>query len=411
MTQRIFFALAMATLSIGVTAAQTPENLSSAPLVERPRLQPSMETVVLSFPEDVSLKEVFHEISEQADVTMLFDESFRDQTTLVNLGRVSVEDALAKLTTIHRLFYKILDSTTVIIIPDNAQKHRQYDDMLLHTFYVEHNDVNAVANMFRTLAGIQRVQPDPVQKSVTVRATADQLLVAQSVLERNDAPPTEVTLQVEILAVDGNPEQMAGAALTAEAFARFKDERDAELLVSQTIRLTDNQRGSISIEEGGPWPVTAQAAGEEVATSRGRATSSFPFREEEPSEAPVPQRAVGLQLSFHPQVFRAGRVQLSLTLQATAPAADDTSPEDRPHLGRSRGVTTTVSMNPGEVTLLPAMFRVNDFGVALHDAREEEDSREVVVAIGAAILQSGETPNVLPPLPMGTEQRIQVPRP
>jgi hypothetical protein len=216
-------------------------------------------------------------------------------------------------------------------------------------------------------------------------------LVAQSVLDRNDAPPAEVTLQVEILAVDSYSQQMAGPALTSEEYAALKTDRTAELFLSQSIRLTDNKRGSISVEEAGGTSIATPAAETDVA--------------EEPSAKSL--RSVGLRLSFHPQVSRAGGVQLSFTVEATAPAADETPPSSRRF--RTRDVNTSVSMKAGEVTLLPVTFRVNELGAAFRQrAGADEDLREVMVAIGVTSLERGEMHDVLPPLPMGTEQQVQV---
>lgn len=394
MIRQMILVLAMATAVAGIGAAQSPPSHSSAPLVERPRLEPSTETVLVSFAETVSLRKVFQEIGQQSGITILFDEAYRDRRVQLDLGSVSVEDALDQLTMINRLFYKVLDPRTLIIIPDNAQKHRQYDDVVLHTFYLEHGDINIIANMFRTIVGIQRVEPDPAQSSVTVRATADQILVAQSVLERNDFPPKEVSLTVEVLAVESQPEVMGGAAWTSEDLMRVKNDQAAELVVSQTFRVTANRRATISLEGGELLPIADQAVvvqlgGERVAPARS-------------------ERALGLQLSVEPQVSLAGDIQLSLTLRATTPA---TPGEDEPQSVRSREVATTVMMKPGEFVLLTPMFRVNDFGSALQSETAPDDSRPVVLAIGAALVRAPEGQNAPPPLHMGTEQRILVRQP
>lgn len=396
MTLRVFVALAMIIIPLDAHSTQPSPGPRAAPLVAIPRLQPSRDTVVLSFDDDVSLQQVFHDIGQQSGIVILFDEAFSDQTTNVALGTVSVEDALDKLTMTHRLFYKIIDSKTVLIIPNNAQKHRQYDDMLLHTFYVQHGDVNGLANMFRTIAGIQRVQPDPLQKSITVRATPDQLLVAESILARNDFRPAEVTFQIEILAMDLDAGGLARTAFTSEEFNRFKNEQRVEVLVVQTIRIADNRRGTISIEEGGLRPVATELTSKDASP-----------REEQPADAPEVRRAVGFQLTLHPQVSPDGNIMVSLTLQATIPAGDEAGSGSSGGLVRTRDVTTTALMKPGEVTVLPAMSRVKDFGSALAD---RDEARHVVVAFGASQWRRGDIPDVLPPLQIGTEERIRVPQ-
>lgn len=388
MNRLFVLSLTFLTLPMAALEAQQPV-AAGEPSIERVALDPpSKGPFSLTFPDDVSLQEVFQDLGRQAGITVLFDEAFRDQTLALDLGEVLAEDALEKLTLVNRLFYKVLDPKTVIIIPDNAQKHRQYDEMLLHTFRVAHANVNGIANMFRTIAGIQRVEPDFAARSVTVRGSADQILVAQSILERNDQAGAEVAFLVEILAVNPAPDRAAGLAFDPEKLLRFKSEADAEALLSQSVRVTENERAKLSFEEGSRQPVEAPAGGQ---TSPGEA---------------LERRTVGIQLELQPQVNEDGNIRLSLTIRATARGESD------PALVRSRELTTTASLKDRETTLVPALFRWEDFGGALDYGRGVAiPQRDVVIAIKASVLRPAPISEVLPPLPMGTEQLIRVPRP
>ena len=402
MIGRIALTLTFLTLSVSVLAAPQP-GAATEPLVRRVELEPSTKgPVALTFPENFSLQEALQEWGRRAGITVLFDEAFRDQTVAVDLGNVSAGDALEKLTLVNRLFYKILDPKTVIIAPDNAQKHRQYDDLLLHTFYVAHGDVNGIANMFRAIAGIQRVQPDFTQRSLTVRASADQLLVAQSILRRNDKPAAELAFVVEILAVDPAPDRAPGLGLSSEEFLRFKSESAAEVLFSQAIRLMENERATLSIEEGSRQLVPNPTPPDEPAPSTA---------ESQPDPAPQ-RRAVGIDLSLNPQVSMEGDIRLSLTLRATAHPGNEARVESGPAPLRTRDMTTTASLKDGETTLIHAMFPLGDFGGALDlGLQAERRQRDVVVAISPSVLRPAAISEDLSPLPMGTEQQVRVPRP
>ena len=154
---------------------------------QRPILEPSSAAPIqLRFAEDTSLQKIFEVLSKLSGINVLFDESFRDKRVTIDLVDVSFVEALDKLVLINRLFYKVVDSSTIIIVPDNAQKHRQYDDLVLRTFFIVNAEVNTIANMLRTIAGIQRVQPNPELKSITVRATPDMVAVAERIIDLND---------------------------------------------------------------------------------------------------------------------------------------------------------------------------------------------------------------------------------
>ncbi len=401
MIRRFLSILVVATLPIAAPAAeQTPAE--TEPLLPRTALQPSVTGLLsFTFDEDVSLQKAFQELARRAGITVLFDESFRDQILAVDLGNVSAVDALEKLTMVNGLFYKILDPKTVLIAPNIAQKHRQYDDLLLHTFYVGHAGVNEMANMFRTIAGIQRVDPNPGQRSLTVRASADQLLVAESILRRNDRPRAELGLSVELLAVNAAPEGAAGLGLSSEEWLRFKSENDAEVLLTQTVRVSEGERADLSIGEGSRQLVAVATPAAEPAGT--------PTEQTKP-EAPPERRSVGIELRLQPQVTVDGNIRLSLTIRATARGVE-TPGDAEPVALRTRDVTTTSSLKEGETTLVRAMFGPADFGSALDSSRGETQEREVVVAIGASILRAAASSESLPPLLMGTEQRVRVIRP
>ena len=58
-----------------------------------------------------------------AGVNVLFDEGFRDKAnTSVNLSGISFQEALDRITFVNRLFYKVLDQNTIIIVPESRQK-------------------------------------------------------------------------------------------------------------------------------------------------------------------------------------------------------------------------------------------------------------------------------------------------
>ena len=54
----------------------------------------------------------------------------------------------------NRLFYKVLDQNTIIIVPESRQKRRTYDELLLRTFYLQNAEVNETVNLVKTLAKV-----------------------------------------------------------------------------------------------------------------------------------------------------------------------------------------------------------------------------------------------------------------
>ncbi|HEY7820387.1 MAG TPA: STN domain-containing protein, partial [Vicinamibacteria bacterium] len=83
----------------------------------RPILEPSsIAPIQLRFAEDTSLQKIFEVLSKLSGINILFDESFRDKRVTIDLVDVSFEEALDKLALINRLFYKVVDPSTIIIV-------------------------------------------------------------------------------------------------------------------------------------------------------------------------------------------------------------------------------------------------------------------------------------------------------
>ena len=160
--------------------------------------------------EDGSLQKIFESLGRIAGVNVLFDEGFRDKKASVNLTGVTFEEALDRLTFVNRLFYKVVDQNTLIIVPESRQKRVAYDELLLRTFYVQNAEINDTVNLVKTLAKITTVGPNPSLGAITVLGTVDQLAMAERIIEANDKARGEVVVEVQILEVNRTQPQAVG---------------------------------------------------------------------------------------------------------------------------------------------------------------------------------------------------------
>ncbi|HXV64674.1 MAG TPA: hypothetical protein VEK15_28510, partial [Vicinamibacteria bacterium] len=419
----------------------------------RPILEPaSTAPIQLRFAEDTSLQKIFEVLSKLSGINILFDESFRDKRITLDLVDVSFQEALDKLVLIHRLFYKIVDPATIIIIPDNAQKHRQYDDLVLRTFYIVNAEVNTVANMLRTIAGIQRVQPNPELKSITVRATPDQVAVAERIVELNDKSKSEIMLDIEILEINRNKmleyglqaaEYQIGLRFapagqdpdtgalrlnrlasvdssdflitfpSSAAFRLFKSRSEARLLASPKLRATEGQPAELRLGQEVPIPVTSFVSQFGTGGVPQTPVTSFQYRN------------VGLNITITPKVFVDGEIELQLALETSSQL--DTrliGGIELPVFGL-RNVNNVVRLRDGETNLIGGLISedqrrgisgvpgVTDVPLlnkifAFND--EETAQNDIVFSITPHIVRAPRvTEEDMAPLPMGTEQQIKVP--
>ncbi len=428
-------------------------------LSSRPVLEPSSNAPInLKFAQDTSLRKIFEVLSKLSGVNILFDNNFRDERVTVDLVDVTFKEALDKMVLIHRLFYKVVDPSTLIIIPDNAQKHRQYDDLVLKTFFITNAEVNTIANMLRTIAGIQRVQPNPELKSITLRATPDQVMVAERIIQLNDKTKSEVILDIEFLEVNRNraldfglelssytagigflpagaetgDEASSGRATTrlnrlaagdssdwvlsfpsAAFYTLFKQKSEARVLSSPRIRGVEGQPAELLLGEEIPVPVTTFVS--QVGTGLANTpVTSFQYRN------------VGINVRITPRVFVDGTIELELSLETSVLGEDrQISPGQSAPVFRARSISNVVRLRDGETNLIGGLIDARDreevSGIpGLTDipilnklfAKNEEESfeAEVVFSVTPHIVRAPVvTQEDLQSLPMGTEQRILVP--
>jgi len=108
---------------------------------------------------------------------------------------------------VNQLAYKVTSERSILVFPDNPQKHAQYDDQVLQTFYVSHADVSELTQLLTQLIRLpaMAVQPaitfNKTSNTITVRATAPVVQIIERIITANDKPRAEVMVDVQILEV------------------------------------------------------------------------------------------------------------------------------------------------------------------------------------------------------------------
>jgi general secretion pathway protein D len=171
-------------------------------------LSPTAPLPVVSFGPNASVRDILNFIGTATGINVTFDQQYQDKAYTVRLEDVTLEQALQQVMAANQLFYKVLNPKTIIVVPDTAPKHAQYDDLVVRVFYVSHADV---AELAQTLNTVMRIPSMPVQptllpnktaNTITVRATAPIVDVIERIIRANDKPRAEVVIDVQILEVN-----------------------------------------------------------------------------------------------------------------------------------------------------------------------------------------------------------------
>ena len=179
-----------------------------------PQLSPtSDQPITLSFPHETPVKEIYKALGGAFGINILFDQAVKDDRIAIELKDVTAQQALERVMQAANHFYKALDEHTIIIVPDNPQARRDYEDLVIRTFYLSNGDAEQVTNVVRTMIEARNVFPLKALNAITIRDTADKVRIAEKIIEANDKAKAEVVVDVELLQIDLDKQRDIGAVV------------------------------------------------------------------------------------------------------------------------------------------------------------------------------------------------------
>jgi general secretion pathway protein D len=154
---------------------------------------------------DVNLRSVFEALQRISGISFVFDKDVRtDQRVSVSLRDASVDEALQAILLTNQLEQKRLNPTTVLLFPGTPQKRREYQELVVKSFYLANADAKQTANMIRAIVKARDVFVDEKLNMVVVKDTASGLRLAERLIATHDLAEPEVMLEVEVLEVSRN---------------------------------------------------------------------------------------------------------------------------------------------------------------------------------------------------------------
>jgi general secretion pathway protein D len=422
-----------------------------------PVLSPRSPVPITMRFEDGSLQKIFESLGRIAGVNVLFDEGFRDKKASVNLTGVTFQEALDRLTFVNRLFYKVVDQNTLIVVPESRQKRVAYDELLLRTFYVQNAEINDTVNLIKTLAKITTAAGNQALGAITVLGTVDQLAMAERIIEANDKARGEVLVEVRILEVNrsatkrwgidlsnytagmtlsptGSSDEITGGLLNIRAhllsslnqadwvvsipstiFARFlANDSNVRILASPRLRAAEGKAAELKIGTEVPIPVTSYTVGLGGGTAGGGYLPATSFQ----------YRNVGVNLKLTPRVAASGDITLELAAEFSLLGDDrnvgsDSNPINVPTF-LTRNVNGVLRLRDGETGLIGGLLQNNEassfagalgmnsipvLGQLFGSRQKRSDESEVLISITPRIVRGPKvTEDDLVPVRVGTQE-------
>lgn len=374
---------------------------------------------------DVDVRSVFELLSQSSGLNFIFDQDVKpDIRTTIYAKDTSIEDALKLILKTSQLKMKVLNSSTLLIYQDVDEKKKQYEELIVKTFYLKNTEPKKMMDMIKALITPKYIYTDDALKLIVVRDNNETIQVIQKLVDSYDLVDPEVLLEVEVLEISNVnssdlglrvPDQvtlgLTGATtgltidqlqnLNSSNYPLFFPNPLAVLNLKQTsgktktlanprIRVTNQKKAKILIGDKVP-----------VITTTVNQTSSA-------STESINYLDVGLSLSVQPTIHIDDQVTIAIDLEVSNIAQEVRSTTGllTYQIG-TRNASTVLRLKNGETQVLAGLIKNDETSSASHvpgigkipllgklfsDETKKNSHSEIVLLITPHIIRNLESP-------------------
>ncbi|MDE1161525.1 MAG: cohesin domain-containing protein [Acidobacteriaceae bacterium] len=358
----------------------------------------SDDPITLHMVEDTKI--IYQAIGKAAGLNVIFDPDYTSKRIPVDLTGVSLADALRIVGTLAGTFWKPVTSNTIFVAQNNRTKRTDLDDLAVQTFYLtnvsQQNDANEVLVALRNLLDPSiKIYLVASQNAIVMRASPDQLVLAEKLINDLDRARAEVVIDVAVLEVSRQKERNLGitlptsigltpqysnanvstststttttsttagftlntlANLNATNFAvtlsggtvnALLSDADTRILQNPRIRATDGQRSTLKIGSKIPVATGSYSSTLSTTTSLGVQTQ-FTYLD------------VGVNIDITPTVHYDREISLKLKVEISSQNGSSTISGVTEPIIAQRVSEQVIQLKDGEPSLLAGLFQQQD---------------------------------------------------
>jgi general secretion pathway protein D len=151
---------------------------------------------------DVSVVNALELLSQSSGINFILDKDLRaDLKTTIFVRETAIKDILTLIFKTSQLQGKPLNQSTYLISPQAADKVKQYEDLIIKSYFLDGQNGKKVQEVIQALVNPKFTYLDEASSYITIRDTQDVLNVVDRIVEVADIVKPEVVLDVEILEV------------------------------------------------------------------------------------------------------------------------------------------------------------------------------------------------------------------
>jgi general secretion pathway protein D len=185
---------------------------------------------------------VYKTIAKLAGVNVLIDPDYKPQKVSFELKDVSVREALDMFAMQSKTFWRPLSANTILVSADSSTKRKEYEQNVMKTFYLRNaatpSDLQQAAGTLKGILDISHIQVTPEQRSLTLRGTPDQMVLAAKLLQDIDKPKAEVMIEVAVMEVTKGKLRTLGTVPPTSTTITVAPSGNASSSSSSSISLT-----------------------------------------------------------------------------------------------------------------------------------------------------------------------------
>lgn len=206
--------------SVGESSVQKNAGAALSEVAGPVELKPiSNDPITLHMSEDSKI--VYQTVGKASGVNVLFDPEYNSKRVQIDLTNVSLFDALRIVGTVSGTFWRPVTANTIFVAQNTRAKRTELDEQAVQTFYLSNaaqaNDLNDIQTALRNVLANAKLYGVPSQNAIVMRATPDELLLAQKLISDLDKARPEVVVDLAVLEVSRDKLRNIGIALPGTA--------------------------------------------------------------------------------------------------------------------------------------------------------------------------------------------------
>jgi general secretion pathway protein D len=399
-----------------------------------PKLKPTFDTPITLELRDANIKVVFDALSRATGINFILDKDIKPDTkTTIFIKKLPIAEAIQMVLSSSGLQKKDLSETTALVYPSNLQKLKEYQDLIIRSFYLNNASAKQVSAMLKTMLKTKDIFVDDRLNMLVIRDTPETIRVAEKLITGNDLADPEVMLEIEVLEVSQNRLQELGiqypnkfsvlggtAGLTLRQLNNIssstigvspnpalnirKETGDVNILSNPRIRVKNNEKAKILVGDKVPIITTTSTANVGVSEN-------------------VTYVDVGLKLDVEPRITLDDFVNIKVGLEVSSLGKETITTNGASvfQIG-TRNASTVLRLKDGETQILAGLISQDErkntsripglgdiplLGRLFSSQKDEKNKTEIVLVITPRVINNIQLPKAeVSEYLSGTENQI-----